>query len=209
MDSTEILNALTPFLEGEELSPAQITAISMYFDLLLKWNARMNLTSVRKPDEILSRHFGESLFAGRKLFPGASEEASLIDVGSGAGFPGLPVAVVRPKLRVTLLEAHGKKATFLREVVRALGLGNVKVRAERAEDLEQTADVVTLRAVEDFRQILPVCAELVRRGGRLAAFIGSPQTTVIKQLIDDSWAWSDPVYFPGSSRRALLTAQRL
>src|SRR5580658_5381889 len=112
--------------ESAVLSPTQLQHISTYIDLLLRWNARVNLTAVRDPEEIVTRHFGESLFAARHLFPqqGAASSEYLIDLGSGAGFPGLPMKVWRPNLRLTLIEATQKKCTFLQEAVRKLGLAN-------------------------------------------------------------------------------------
>jgi 16S rRNA (guanine527-N7)-methyltransferase len=119
--------------------------LAVYFELIVKWNARMNLTAVRAPEEIVRRHFGESLFAGAHL--GAC--ATLLDFGSGAGFPGLPMQLMRPGVQVTLAESQGKKAAFLREAVRELGLGT-EVWAGRVEAMPAARqfDCVALRAVD-------------------------------------------------------------
>ena len=111
---------------------ALLAQLSAYLDLLVKWNHRTNLTSIRDPEEIVRRHFGESLFVARHL----PECETLLDLGSGAGFPGLPIQLVRPELRVTLAESQHKKASFLREAVRTLGLAT-EVWGARAEKLER------------------------------------------------------------------------
>jgi 16S rRNA (guanine527-N7)-methyltransferase len=109
---------LAPYL-GTYPPPADLyPQLSAYLDLLLKWNARTNLTAIRDPEEIVRRHFGESLFAGVHLAAKLSSEATLLDLGSGAGFPGLPIQLLLPGLQVTLAESQNKKATFLREAVR-------------------------------------------------------------------------------------------
>ena len=110
-------------MSGQPSVPAGLyQQLSAYLDLLLKWNARTNLTAIREPEEIVRRHFGESLFAGTAARRSAlRRDASLLDFGSGAGFPGLPIQLLLPDLRVTLAESQGKKASFLREAVRTLG----------------------------------------------------------------------------------------
>src|SRR5258708_24050441 len=179
MTPTDIGSLLVPYLEGNELGaglPETLLAqFSLYLDLLLRWNARTNLTAVRVPEEIVTRHFGESLFAARKIFPAGNSSLTLVtslgDVGSGAGFPGLPMKLWVPQLQVTLIESQQKKVTFLREVVRALKVTGVEVRSNRAELVTDTFDVVTLRAVERFDEVVGVAAGLVRPGGRLVLLI--------------------------------------
>src|SRR6266478_3968362 len=166
MDEQKISELLEPFLGGERLSAGQLEQVSAYLALLLKWNAKMNLTAVREPEEMVSRHFGESLFAARLLLTGAGV-ASVIDLGSGAGFPGLPLAIYAPEIPVTLIESQNKKATFLKEVARALDLKNVKVFGGRGEDFKETAELVTMRAVEKFEQSAATAAGMVSDGGRL------------------------------------------
>ena len=156
--------------------PSIYEQLAVYLDLLLKWNARMNLTAIRSPEEIVRRHFGESLFAARYLQcstwnigasnPGgkASAPHSLLDFGSGAGFPGLPIQIFRPQLAVTLAEARQKKASFLREVIRSLRLAT-EVWADRVESLPKTRqfDVVTMRAVDDMQDAIPAAAARATR----------------------------------------------
>ena len=207
-----------PAKTGQVLSPAQLQDISTYIDILLRWNARINLTAVRDPEAIVTRHFGESLFAARHLFPGSSSAPSVssvveafesfADVGSGAGFPGLPIKLWAPHLSLTLIESNHKKAIFLREVTRALRLTHVNIQNQRAEELPGSRfDVVTLRAVERFETALPIAAALVAPAGRLSLLIGASQR-VPAQASLRQFLWSDPVPIPGSSARILLTGQR-
>src|SRR5207302_6035130 len=95
-----------------ELTEDQLATTSIYIDLLAKWNAKVNLTAIRNPDEVVTRHFGESYFSARTLSD-ASWSGTAVDLGSGAGFPGIPLAIMRPSAAVTLIESNGKKAAFL------------------------------------------------------------------------------------------------
>jgi len=212
MDPSRIASLLQPFLgslvpqsvEAAALTPAQLNHISSYVDLLVRWNARINLTAVRDADEIVTRHFGESIFAARFLFPETyAEPVTLVDIGSGAGFPGLPMKIWNPNIQLTLIESNQKKVAFLREVVRSLGLPDVSVFAGRAEDYSGTAELITLRAVEQFKNILPVATRLVRAHGRLALLIGSSQVSSAHDLAPD-FIWDSPVPIPLSSSRVLL-----
>ncbi len=133
--------------------------LGTYLDLLLKWNARTNLTAIRDPETIVTRHFGESLFLATHL---PQQTQTVLDLGSGAGFPGLPLHLLRPDLNVTLAESQGKKSAFLREVIRSLDLTTL-VHAGRAEDLvgKQHFDLVTLRAVDN----MPLALQLAQKLG--------------------------------------------
>jgi 16S rRNA (guanine527-N7)-methyltransferase len=203
MEKARIAELLRPFLTSD-LSDRQLGSISMYIDILARWNQRMNLTAVRQPEDIVTRHFGESLFAAQHLFATDAVASTVVDVGSGAGFPGLPIKIWAPTIRLTLIESNHKKATFLKEVVRALGLEEVEVFAGRAEDFTVfTADVVTLRAVERFADILPIAAGLVKTEGRLALLIGSSQIEQAK-IVNTDIEWQAPVQVPLSNNRLLL-----
>lgn len=201
----------TGFAIPTVLSKEQLQQLSTYLDLLLHWNARINLTAVRQPDEIVTRHFGESLFAAQHLFPSRQTETAknLIDFGSGAGFPGLPIKISVPEIELVLVESNQKKATFLREVIRRLDLHGAGVFSERAENLDIRADTVTLRAVERFEKSLPVAARLVALNGRLALLIGDAQIKSATELITE-FKWAKPIRIPRSENRALLvgTAHR-
>ena len=165
----------------------------------------MNLTAVRDPEQIVQRHFGESLFAAQNLVARDST-TSVADVGSGAGFPGIPIKIYAPGLRSTLIESHGKKATFLREVCRGLKLTNINIVTTRAENWGQTAELVTLRAVERFGQVLPGAASLVAPRGRLALLIGANQASEVENVLDGSW--SDSLAIPNSRERVLKIWQK-
>jgi 16S rRNA (guanine527-N7)-methyltransferase len=206
MDAACIAELLAPFLDTE-LAPEQLNQISIYIDLLLRWNARINLTAVRDPEQIVTRHFGESLFAARHLLPrdqSALSAGRVVDIGSGAGYPGLPLKIWSPPIAVTLIESNHKKATFLREVIRALTLTSIDVFPYRAETYPTvSAGLVTLRAVEKFESTLPVAAGLLAPQGRLALWIGEAQTTIAHQALP-TLIWARPIPLPGSQSRVLL-----
>jgi len=206
MEQARIASLLAPFLAPDSLTDQQLAQVSTYLDLLLKWNARINLTSVRKPEEIVTRHFGESFFAARQLGLLSARESSLIDLGSGAGFPGLPIKLYAPAISVTLIESNQKKTTFLREIIRALTLTNIDVFAGRAEDFPRAAATVTLRAVEKPERALTAAARLVSPGGRLALLVGLALAGAIPGLLS-GFSWSPRVTLPGSSNRILLVGQ--
>src|SRR5215472_5091287 len=185
--------ALAPFLGGDSLSTTQLHQVSDYLELLLKWNARINLTSLRSSDKILPRHFGESFFLARSVLGDTASIAQsldhsiVIDLGSGAGFPGLPLKIYCPAMLLILIESQNKKATFLKEVVRTLKLTDIDVFSGRAEDYlasspnAQPAALVTLRAVEHFARMLPIAAGLLAPAGRLALLIGSAQVAIAQR----------------------------
>jgi 16S rRNA (guanine527-N7)-methyltransferase len=214
MDLRRIATLLQPFLASPVpgrpavLSELQLRQISTYLDMLLRWNSRINLTSVREADAIVARHFGESLFTARHLYPSAvqagssSEHPRVLDFGSGAGFPGLPIKIWSPHVDLTLIESNQKKATFLREVIRRLSLNSV-VFAGRAEDFRGQAETVTLRAVERFESSVPVAARLLSAEGRLALLIGISQVARTRELVPNI-RWLDPVAIPISLNRVLL-----
>ena len=248
LKTERIAALLQPFLAERTLPEVSLQQISTYIDLLLRWNARINLTAVRKPEEIVTRHFGESLFLARHVFvertflsaspadtpstviPPEVRQSNLlstsaqiirvIDIGSGAGFPGLPLKIWAPEISLTLIESNHKKAVFLREMIRALTLTNVNVITERAETIAdgveaprqssgaprteqvQPADLVTFRAVERFESILPVAAWLVKPSGRLALLIGSKQLPTLETL-SPKFRPEPPIPIPGSQARVL------
>ena len=248
MNPERIAELLTPFFVGhshDDASPAlaeqlrplstrQLEQISMYIDLIIRWNARINLTAIRTPDEIATRHFGESLFAARHLPlagmkksgcprfapvvganlgyttspPGVSSQGRLIDVGSGAGFPGIPVKIWFPSTSVTLIESNQKKVAFLREVIRMLTLTDINVFAARAEaHAPAAAEIVTLRAVERFDKVLPVAVRLLTEDGTLALLIGKSQLTEAQRSLP-LFTWSKVIPVPLSSGRILVCGDR-
>lgn len=197
-----ITELLVPFLEGSALSSSQLECLHTYLDLLLKWNSKINLTAIRNSEEIVTRHFGESLFAARRLFPEPITD-SVIDVGSGAGFPGIPVKIWNQAASLVLIESNQKKAAFLREVVRTLGLEDASVESTRAEATSARANLVTLRAVERFDQVLPTVRKLLKSGGRLALFIGESQLKTAESAMPNLH-WQTPIPIPLSQNRTLL-----
>jgi 16S rRNA (guanine527-N7)-methyltransferase len=202
VDTVEIDRLLQPFAKLDE---QRLALTSIYIDLLLKWNARINLTAIREPREMVIRHFGESFFAAEILRP--YTPADLIDLGSGAGFPGIPIAMWLPKTRVTLIESNQKKATFLKEVAFRLELKNVIVFNDRAEDYRGKAGLVTLRAVERFERVLPIVVALTGQEGRIALMIGESQVQAARALAGEvSWAEAVPV--PGGHSRILLVGTK-
>jgi 16S rRNA (guanine527-N7)-methyltransferase len=176
----EIGELLLPF-SGQRLSSKDLGLFQGYLQLILKWNAKFNLTAIREPEQIVTRHFGEGVFAARYVPEGAR---TLMDLGSGAGIPGIPLQIVHPKLAVTLVEAQQKKASFLREAVRQLGLSS-SVRAERAERIDDKFDVVALRAVEKMDEMLPVAARCLKDTGSLLVL--STHDAQVEGLSDFSW----------------------
>lgn len=216
MQPDRIAELLAPFLESPPCPPVSLTAaqiqqVATYVDLLLRWNARINLTAVRDADNIVKRHFGESFFAARQLLGsrksgvGSQRLAAphVIDVGSGAGFPGLPFKILAPPIALTLIESKHKKAAFLKEVVRTLALTHVDIFNGRAEEFSSTADLVTLRAVERYESALATAAGLVAPGGCLALLIGASQAERTLQLRPD-FLWHPPTMVPQSESRVLL-----
>jgi 16S rRNA (guanine527-N7)-methyltransferase len=201
VEPSRIAELVNPYMVGLDLPPAIYGRLNAYLDLLLRWNARTNLTAIRDPEAIVTRHFGESLFAAKVLLehvlqvpaalgvwrqPAAGlhgmSDATLTDLGSGAGFPGLPIKLAIPDLRVTLIESQNKKATFLKEVIRALKLGGIEVYSGRGETWEKTADVVTMRAVEKFGDTVAVARKLLAPGGSLCLLTTLAGSSKIRNL---------------------------
>jgi 16S rRNA (guanine527-N7)-methyltransferase len=162
-----------------DLAPEQHEMLDRYVRLLLAWTAAINLTAIREPEAVARDHLIDSLAAVPLLRE--SPEISILDLGSGGGLPGIPLAVALPRARVRLVESVGKKARFLATAVAALGIdGRVEVAAERAEDLavrgreREMFDVVTVRAVAALAELIELAFPLLRVGGRLVAWKRQP-----------------------------------
>ena len=196
LSDTEIQRLLTPYLP--EAPAALCSQLSTYLDLLLKWNARTNLTAIRSPEEIVVRHFGESLFAAHHL---STLTPTLLDFGSGAGFPGVPIALLRPDIAVTLAESQHKKATFLREAVRTLGLP-IEIWPARVESMPKSRQfhTVTLRAVD--HRTAAIAAAAPRASNRLLLL-----TTDVPALPQEFSALP-PIPLPNSTSTILFFADR-
>lgn len=216
MQPARINELLQPFLlvsASRRLTEKDLQDISTYIDILQRWNARVNLTGIRSEEEIVTRHFGESFFAAAHMFPTSDGQARLknpaapavVDVGSGAGFPGIPIKLWAPEVSLTLIEANHKKATFLREVTRSLALTGVNIQNTRAENVETEFDLVTLRAVEQFETILPIAASLLAPSALISLLISTAQLP--KALSTPKVVWRPPIPLPQSTSRVLLVGE--
>ena len=152
----------------QPLTPDAARYFESYLELLLKWNARLNLTAIRESEGILERHFLECIFAAQQLPSGIK---TLLDFGSGGGFPGIPFAICRPEIHVTLGESQSKKAAFLREVVRTLNLANVDVFNGRVETLSRKFDAVALRAVDKMPEACRAAEPKIAPDGHFILFV--------------------------------------
>ena len=189
-----------------EADSSQVLKIQQYINILLAWNAKVNLTAIRNPLEILYRHFCESLYA-RVAVP--VETGRLADVGSGAGFPGLPLKILCPNLQVFLVESSIKKATFLAEVIRELGLTDARVLVNRYEELSEEVaplDFVCSRAVGEFGPLLEWAGSKRVAAKQVILWIGARDLQGIQQF--RSWEWREPILVPHSLRRLLLVGAR-
>lgn len=181
---------LTEKLAGiVRLTPDQVSTLENHYQLLVRWNRVLNLTSVRSLEETVERHYCESLFLGVHLPAG---RLRIADIGSGAGFPGIPVAVLRPDCSVTLVEAHARKAVFLRESSRTLR--NVRVLSQRAEAVEEMFDFAVSRALSygDLRVILK---KISRRADLLTGGEAPPDEL--------GFDWQEPISLPWGRQRFL------
>jgi 16S rRNA (guanine527-N7)-methyltransferase len=184
----------------------QVLQIQQYMSILLAWNEKVNLTAIRDPLEILHRHFGESMF-GAKLIP--SGACRLADVGSGGGFPGVPLKLVRPDIELFLVESNVKKATFLAELVRDLGLSETRVLVSLYEELgEEIAplDVVCSRAVGEFGPFLEWASSAILGVKQVVLWIGGKDLETVQAI--KTWQWEEPVPVPQSLRRYLLVGKK-
>jgi 16S rRNA (guanine527-N7)-methyltransferase len=188
----------------EPLAAGLPEQFSTYLALLLRWNARTNLTAVRDQEGILRRHFFESIACARLLAWGI---ATLLDLGSGAGFPGIPIAMCRPEIAVTLAESQNKKAAFLHEAVRQLRL-SVSVRGFRAEHLAESFDCVVMRGVDDMARSVSLATSLVADAGFLAVMTTDSEKTSIEHSAGHCFDASATHLLPGSSNRILLLLKR-
>jgi 16S rRNA (guanine527-N7)-methyltransferase len=200
LSKTQVTVALAPY--GIQPSGEQIEKILAYVRLLLKWNRFMSLTAITNPVEIVGRHFGESMFAASAI---TVENCRLADVGSGAGFPGLALKIIRPALHLSLIESNTKKSTFLSEVVRTLNLSNVEVMTTRFEDIRPMdgfANFITSRALGGFPDLLRWSKTTLTKRGHVVLWVGGEDVTRITNT--QGWLWNPPRRIPESQRRFLL-----
>jgi len=189
-----------------ELTPAQVTSVQRYVAMLLAWNEKVNLTAIHDPLEVLYRHFCESMYAAAAV---PLQAGRLADVGSGGGFPGLALKVARPELQVFLIESNVKKATFLAEVVRDLGLSDARVLVSQYEELgEEVAplDFVCSRALGEFDKFLAWAHSDRIAANRAILWVGARDIDGIRRIT--GWGWKDPIPIPRSLQRFLLVGTR-
>ena len=184
----------------------QVLQIQQYIEILLRWNEKISLTAIRDPLEILYRHFCESMYAAEAI---PVQGGRLADVGSGGGFPGLPLKIIRPDLRVFLVESNLKKATFLAEVVRELGLNGTQVLVRRYEELHEEIaplDYVCSRALGEFPAFLDWAASDQIGAKQVILWIGARDLPEIQKI--STWDWGEPIQVPHSLRRLLLVGTK-
>ncbi len=202
--ASDRLNELLAEANLRILQLSQAKQFNDHLSLILRWNARTNLTSVRDPETILARHFVESIACAQTLPAGI---ATLLDYGSGAGFPGIPIAICRPEIAVTLAESQGKKAAFLQEAIRITGIA-AKVHSGRAETLTTQFECVTLRAVEKMEQAVKSAAYLVAPNGWIAILTTHDHFPALRTAATPSFHWSTPHPLTGSESRILALARK-
>jgi 16S rRNA (guanine527-N7)-methyltransferase len=176
-----------------------------YLSLFVRWNERVNLSAIRDKEGIISRHVIESIIVSNVLPPGIR---TLLDFGSGAGLPGIPIALCRPEIAVTLAESQGKKAAFLQEAVRVLGI-QAKVHAGRAEALDGDFDCVILRAVDKMPEAVAAAVPLVAPKGWLALMTTGADTAQLRKAAGAQISWGEPVKLPCSDDRILALGRRI
>jgi len=206
LDKDGICKLLEPF--GLQLAPRQIAQIVTYLELLLRWNNKINLTAIRTPEECVTRHFGESLYLSRKV----ELSGSLLDVGSGAGFPGLALRIVFPELAATLLEPVAKKRAFLKEVARACEFSSVEVRSERMEDFVRQEnnsrfDTITARAVGRFDRLLPQALRVLSPEGRVLLWVSRAQAKSLDGF-REAIRWREPIVLPLGREREIWVGNK-
>jgi 16S rRNA (guanine527-N7)-methyltransferase len=190
-----------------ELNTDQVGQIQEYIRLLVVWNEKVNLTAIRDPLEILYRHFCESMFATKVV---DLRKCRLADVGTGAGFPGLAMKLLLPDAQIVLVESNVKKATFLAEVVRALGIRGANVLVSRYEELgEEIApiDFVLARALGEFEVFLKWAASETVDAKRVVLWVGAADVEQVRK--GPRWLWEPPVILPHSLRRVLLVGTKV
>ena len=185
-------NQIKEYVPQIALSDHQFSTLFRHFELLRRWNERINLTSIETPTEIVSRHYCDSIFFAFNL-PDGNEGMTVLDFGSGAGFPGFPSAVLRPELRITLLEANQRRAVFLKEASRALS--NIAVESERGETFRKPHDWVVARAVkpQDVLQAIP------RLGSKIGLLVGESSLDQLERT--QRFRWLPMLKIPWSERR--------
>jgi len=189
------------------IESSQVILIQQYMKTLLRWNEKLNLTAIRNPFEILYRHFCESMFAAGAI---PVDKGRFADIGSGPGFPGIPLKILRPELELFLVESNVKKGTFLAEVVRELQLSNARVLISRYEELGEELvplDFVCSRAVGEFGPFLEWAASNRVDSGQVILWIGGRDLEEARK--SKQWEWKEPILIPKSLQRYLLVGKKI
>jgi 16S rRNA (guanine527-N7)-methyltransferase len=198
------LNALLKQAGIEPLDSETAARFEVYLSLILRWNAHLNLTSLRTEDAIISIHLAESIACAIAI---PQSVKTLLDFGSGAGFPGIPIALCRPEITVTMAESQTKKAAFLQEAVRSLAIA-AKVHSGRAETLQSVFDCVTLRAVDKMPQAVGAAARLVAPAGWLALMTTNAGLANLQTAAGEEFSWPSIVPLSGSTDRIVAFGLR-
>lgn len=189
------------------LSSVQLRQVETYLELLLRWNRRINLTAICDPRRIIRELFAESMYLGT-ILPLAGR---LLDIGSGAGFPGLALKILQPQLAVSLVESKQRKCSFLQEVAVVLRLSEINVVCARVQDVaEEVAgkfDIATTRAVVMEGCLLSDVGRLLAGGGVVAVFSTVGVASRVG-VLKSAFQWDVPVQVPGSSRRVILLGRK-
>jgi 16S rRNA (guanine527-N7)-methyltransferase len=199
-----IRRALSEF--NVSVNPNQVACIQSFIRMLRQWNEKLNLTAIRDPLEILHRHFCESMFAATAI---PLSSGRLGDIGSGPGFPGLPLKIIQPELDVFLVESNIKKGTFIAEVIRELGLNGARVLISRYEELgEEVAplDYVCSRALGEFEAFLNWAGSDRVAAGKVVLWVGGRDLEDVRKSL--LWEWQEPIAIPNSLRRFLLVGSK-
>lgn len=205
LDRNTVRKLLSPF--DVVLSDESTDQLLRYLDLLLLWNRKINLTSIPTSEECVTRHFGESFF----LLHATPLHGSLLDIGSGAGFPGLALKLLAPDLNVVLLEPVAKRRAFLKEVSRSCGMSSVEVLESRILEYTRTGrqqpfDLITVRAVGGLESLIPLAVRLLKPNGFLCLWLGRPQVEEV-QRTHPMLEWNDPLPIPLSAERVILVGR--
>jgi 16S rRNA (guanine527-N7)-methyltransferase len=198
----QIRSRLAPF--HVDLSPDQLALLRKYVDLLELWNRKISLVSPSDISQLLERHVGESLFAASAV---PIQHGRLADVGTGAGFPGIPLKIYVPGLELTLIESNQRKSAFLSEAVRSLHLTSCKVVGTRYEDIDSSEkfSFIACRAVGNYEDLLRWARSRLTEDGELVLWLGMDDAQLLSKIT--GWNWREPIIMPGSNRRVLLVGR--
>jgi 16S rRNA (guanine527-N7)-methyltransferase len=176
--------------------------VRQYVGLLLMWSRKVALTTITDPNEIVRFHFGESLFG---MGMAEMQNGRLADLGSGAGFPGMPIAMARKGMRVVLIESNGKKAAFLNEIRRELSLKNVEIHRGRAEQMPIRGqfEFVAARALGEYESWLRWAERRIETRGKVVFWLTSETVEILRR--NREWTWAEPARIPGTKDRFVLT----